>query len=73
MSLGILKGPEPLPGFSESIIFITSTGSADSKIKFLSTRSVRYSEKCFVPEVSLGRSFSAINEKYPLKPSAMYL
>ena len=52
-------------------MFITSTGSADSKIKFLSTGSVKYSEKCFVPGVFFGRSFSAIDEKYALKPSAI--
>ena len=60
--LGMLYGPDPLPGSKEFMILMTSTGSADSKIKFLSTLSVKYSEKCFVPGVSLGRSFSAIVE-----------
>ena len=63
MSLGTLKGPVPFPESRELMMFITSSGSADSKMKFELTRSGMYSEKCLVPGVCLGRSFSAIEEK----------
>ena len=48
-----------------------STRSADSKMKFWLILSERYSEKCLVPTVCFGRSFSAIDEKYELNPSLM--
>ena len=60
-------GPVPLFLSSESIIEITSTGSADTKMKFWLTLFERYSEKGLVPEVCFGNSFSAIDEKYALK------
>ena len=69
MSLGILKGPEPLTGSSDSFILITTTGSADAKISVNSFCQIFWEILC--TGVSLGGGFSAIDEKHALKHSAI--